>query len=303
MRNIIEYNGFKWVDVTGPDNNDIEYLKNDLGLNPIALRNVFPSILHPDFEIFPDYISIIVHYPRNEETGNVEIHELDIIAGKNYLITNHFTPIKPLTYIIEECLSSEGLKKDYMQGGPGILLFFVLNKFLRRILEKTDKIGEEVSSAEREIFTEQEEAMVKKISYLKRKIISFWRAVNPQAEVFYYLKTSGIKFFGQELQYRFSDLFRINQRIENSMKTYKETIASLEETNHSMVNLRRNDIMKILTLVSVIFMPLTLIASMWGMNTTLLPFRQFDSDFIIIMGLMAVITIGMLSYFKFKKWL
>ncbi|MFH1401949.1 MAG: CorA family divalent cation transporter, partial [Parcubacteria group bacterium] len=166
-----------------------------------------------------------------------------------------------------------------------------------------DKIGEEVASIEKEIFIGDEEKMVKKISYLKRKIISFWRAIDPQKEIFYSLKTIGLDFFGKDCRYHFSDLFRINQRIGNSLKTYKETIESLEETIHNMINIKRTDIIKILTVFSVILMPLTLLASMWGMNTTLLPFRQFSFDFLIIMGLMAIILIGMLIYFKLKKWL
>jgi len=99
MRNIIEYNNLKWVDVINPTEEDTNYLKKEFSLHPAALRNLVPYIMHPDFEIFEDYILIILHYPRNEGTGDVEIHELDIIAGKDYIITSHYIPIKPLTYM------------------------------------------------------------------------------------------------------------------------------------------------------------------------------------------------------------
>ena len=175
MRNTIEYNGLKWADITSPTEEDIKYLENEFHLKPVSLRNLVPSIMHPDFELFEDYFSIILHYPRNnEETGNVDVHELDILAGKNFVITSHYVPIKPLTYMWEECVASEKIKETYMQKGSGELLFFILNKFLKRILEKTDKIGEGVASVEKEIFTEDEGKMIKKISYLKRKIISLY---------------------------------------------------------------------------------------------------------------------------------
>jgi len=302
--NIIEYNGLKWVDIISPTEEDTKYLKDEFKLKPVSLRNFVPSVLHPDFELFEDYISLILHYPRNnEKTGNVDIHEIDIITGKDYVITSHYVPIKPLTNMWDECVASEKIKETYMQKGSGDLLFFILNKFLKRILEKTDKIGEGVASVEKEIFTENEEKMIRRISYLKRQIISFWRAIDPQSEVFYSLKTAGANFCGQDCKYRFSDLFRLDQRIDNSLKTYKETIEALEQTSHSMINLKRNDIMKILTVFSVVLMPLTLLASIWGMNTNVLPFMNTQVDFWLIMGLMVIVLLSMLSFFKLKKWL
>ncbi|MFH1894423.1 MAG: magnesium transporter CorA family protein [Patescibacteria group bacterium] len=303
MRNLIEFGEFKWVDIINPTDEDIAFAKKTFRLHPASLRKIIPAVMHPDFDVFPNHISMVLHYPRNEDQGGVEIHELDIIAGKNFLITNHYTPIKPVSTFFDECLSSEEQRKKYMEKGIGYLLFHVLNRFLRRVLEKTDKIGEDVAAIERGIFTEKEEKMVKNISYLKRRIISFWRAIDPQKQVFSCLETTGANFLGEEYKYYFSNLYSMDLRIDNSLRTYKETIESLEQTNHSMANLKRNDIIKLLTIFSVILMPLTLLASIWGMNTNLLPFMDTQTDFWLIMGLMAIVLISMLTYFKFRKWL
>jgi magnesium transporter len=303
MRNIIEYNNLKWIDVVSPTEEDINYLDKEFDLHSVSLRNFIPSVIHPDFEVFDNYISMILHYPRNEESGDVKIHELDIIVAKNYIITSHYVPINPLASMWEESVSSEKIKETYMQKGSGELLFYMLNKFLKRVLEKTDDIGEEVEKIEKEIFSGDEEEMIKKISHLKRKIISFWRAIDPQKEIFNSLKATGSIFCGRDCQYRFSNLSRIDQRINNSLKTYKEAIESLEQTSHSMINLKRNDIMKLLTVFSVVLMPLTLLASIWGMNTNYLPFNHSPSDFWIITIIMVIVLISMIFYFKFKKWL
>ncbi|MFH1183273.1 MAG: magnesium transporter CorA family protein [Candidatus Moraniibacteriota bacterium] len=303
MRTLIEYNKLLWVDIVNPTEDDFAYLKDRFNLHPLTLRNVIPSIMHPDFNVFQDYISMILHYPRNEETGHVEIYELDIIAGKNFIITNHYQPIKPLSGIFDACANSSERRKECMGDGSGHLLFLILNRFLNRILEKTDKINEELHSVEKEIFTGEERKTVEKISYLKRRILSFWNVTNTQEEVFASLKTTGPAFFGQKYTHYFSNLLRIYKRIDNSIETYKETIESLEETNHSIVNLKRNEIMTILTLFSVIMLPLTLLASIWGMNTNFLPFMQSEFDFWMIVGLMSVVLFGMIIYFKYKKWL
>lgn len=304
MRNIIESNGLKWVDMINPTDEDFVFTKKTFKLHPASLRKIIPAVMHPDFDVFPNHISMVLQYPRNEEKGDVEIHEFDILAGQNFIITNHYTSIKPVNALFDECSESEEQKQKYMKKGADFLLFHILNRFFKRILEKTDKIGEDLAVIEKNIFIEQEEEkMVKEISHLKRRIISFWRVIGPQKEVLSSLKTTGAVFFGEENKYYFSSIYSINQKIDNSLRAYKETIESLEQTNHSIVNLRRNEIMKILTLFSVILMPLTLLASIWGMNTNFLPFKDTPLDFWLITILMALVLITMVAYFKIKKWL
>lgn len=303
MRKSIEYPGLKWVDIVNPGTDDINYLESEFNIHPVILKNIIPSIMHPDFKIFQDYLSLVLHYPKNEDGGQTEIYELDVIAGKNFVITNHYKFIKHIDELLEKCKSDGEFRKKNMQKGSGVLLLIILNDFLARIMEKVDAISQEISSLEKGIFTKEEGKLVQTVSYLKRRIIVFWRAIEPQGEVFASLKTDGAGFFGQEYKHYFSNLYSTYKRIENTMKTNKETIESLEETVHNMVNLKRNDIIKILTIFSVILMPLTFLASIWGMNTNFLPFMDSESDFWAIALIMAAVLGGMLFYFKYKKWL
>lgn len=303
MKREIEHDGLKWVDILQPTEADVSYLKATFDLHPLILQNIVPSVAHPTFDVFQDYIFMTLHYPRNERGGDVKNYELDIVAGKNFIVTNRYESIKPVDNIFEECANQEVLREEYMKNGSSRLLILILDRFLKRILEKTDEISNDVGLIEKDIFTEQERKIIEKISYLKRRIISFWRTIDPQREIFYSLKTMNNDYFSKECKHYFLDLFRTYARIDNYLKTLKDTIESLEQTNHGIINLRRNETIKVLTIFSVILMPLTLLASMWGMNTTLLPFRQFSFDFWIITGIMLVISAVMLWYFKLKKWL
>jgi magnesium transporter len=303
MRNTIRYDNLIWVDITEPTEGDIKYLKYKFKLHPLTLKNIIPSIHHPDLDIFKNYISIILHHPDSQNNSDIQIQEIDIIAGKNYLITNHHQKIAPLNDLFDKCSKSKTRKKEYMEKGTAVLLFSILNAILKRTLEKLDEVEDELDSIEKKMFFQKEREMVKVISHLKRKVISFWRITEPQETVFYSLKIIGANFFGQEFKHYFSDLFRVYQRIDNALRTYKETIGSFEETNHILVNLKMNEIMKILTLFSVILMPLTLLASIWGMNTNFLPFIKNPFDFWLIIGIMAITFSGMIIYFKIKKWL
>jgi magnesium transporter len=302
MHSIVEYKDLTWVDVVKPTEVDSSFLKTKFNLHPVTFRNIVPPIMHPTFDAFEDYLAMTLHYPRNEEGQDVEIYEIDIIVGKNFLITNHYTPLRPISSILDRCQASETDKKECLENGNAYFLLLILNKFLKRLLEKTDKIGESVRLIEKEIFTNEEEKMIKRISYLKRQIISFWRAIEPQGEIFSSLKKAGPDFFGQEHKHDFSDLFDIYQRIDNSLKTYKETVESLEETSHNIINIKRTEIIKILTVVSLILMPPTLVASIWGMNVPL-PFSKSTTDFWILCSFMVVIPVVMIIYFRLKKWL
>jgi magnesium transporter len=303
MRNIIEYKDLVWVDILEPSAVDLSYLKTKFNLHPLTLKNIIPSVPHPDFDFFPEYVFMTLHYPRNEEGGDVEIYELDIIAGKNFIITNHYKLIKPIDSIFKKCVESETHRQEYMQYGSESLLILLLNAFLGRLLQKVDEINKDTGLIEKSIFTANERVIIEKISYLKRRIITFWRAMEPQREIFNSLRSANNDFFSKEYRHHFTDLYRIYERIDNSLKTLKDTIEALEETNHGIINLKRNDTMKVLTVFSVVLMPLTLIASIWGMNTTFLPFRDVPLDFYIITGIMLVIFIIMLIYFRLKKWL
>ncbi len=305
MRNVIECKNLIWIDIIEPNEEDIKYIENKFRLHPLTLGTLTPSIHHPDLDVFRNYIFIILHHSHSTENrnGEFEIQEFDIIVGENYIITNHYQKISPLNDVFVECLKSEMKKKEYMEKGTGFLFFVILNKFLKEKLFKIDQIENEIDLIEKEMFLEKERKMVKEISYLKRKIINFWRIVEPQKAIFESLRSVGTKFFGQETGHYFSTLFRIHRRIENTLKNSKETIESLEETNHILVNLKMNEIIRILTIFSVVLLPLTLLASIWGMNTNFLPFAKTSSDFWLIVILMIITSGGMLVYFRIKKWL
>lgn len=302
MRNIIQYKNLTWVDIIEPDEDDINYLK-DFKLHPATLKTIIPFVYHPDIDFFKNYIFMILHYPFTEENGDIQIQEIDIMAGNNFFITNHYKKILPLNDIFEQCFRKEEKRKEYMEGGTIFLLAAVLNGILKEKLLRIDQMTKDLELIEKEIFLEKEQEMIKKISSLKRKIIDLWKIIEPQRIIFKSLKASQEKLFEKELWPYFSNLLRLHRRMESILKNSKETIESLEETSHILATMKLNAIIKILTIFSVSLLPLTLLASVWGMNTNYLPFSQNSSDFWLIIVLMAFILVAMLSYFKIKKWL
>lgn len=300
MRKIIEYNNLIWVDIIDPTEEDVEYLRNNFRLHPHVLGTLLPPVHHPDIEIFKNYLFIILHRLVLNK-GDMEVQELDIIAGKDFLITSHYKIIQALNSIFEECLKSEKSKMDYFKRGIGYLLFTILKKPLREKLTEIDEIENEIDLLEKEIFSGKERETIKKVSRLKTKTLDFWRIIGPQRIIFESLKTTAPKLFGLDFQPYYFSLFRIYREIEDTIKNSKETIESLEETSHILVTFSLNEIMKILTIFSALLLPPTLLASIWGMNTDL-PLAQIPFGFWLIGLIMVIVFSAIAIYFKIKKW-
>lgn len=303
MRNIIKGPKTTWIDILKPTQKDVDYLGDLYHFHPMVLGELIPRCYHPRLEVGPDYLFIILNYPVYHEINReVRPKELDMIVTKDIIVTNHHRPISSLENLFRTCRASEEGKEKYLGEGPGYFLFCILDIFWRDCLVKLDGLNENIDQIERKIFQGKEKEMVKEISLIKTDIIDFWRIVEPQNEIMVQLERVGPKFFGEELSLHFSDALGTYEKIWQTLKAHKETILALEDTNQSLLSTKTNEIIKILTVFSVIMLPLTLLASIWGMNVNL-PFAEHQAGFWKIVGGMLTLIVVMFLYFRKKKWL
>ncbi len=189
-----------------------------------------------------------------------------------------------------------------MSGKSAFLLFTLLDSLWKNCLLKLDRIDNRLDNIEKAIFSGKEKEMVREISVVKTDIINFWRIVEPQKNTLDSLSTEGTSFFGSNFSPYFTDLLGTYGRAWNTLSTYKETILALEDTNQSLLYTKTNEVIQFLTVVSVILLPLTLIASIWGMNVPV-PFEKSFSGFWFIIGGMSTLLLFLIVYFRKKKWL
>ncbi len=303
MKFIIKGENVTWVDIKNPTEEDIKYLKREFDLHPLVLEELIPPSHRPKVESYKKYLFMVFHYPiYSKEKRETKPRELDIIITKNVLITNHYKSLVPLKILFDKCNLYPEARKKYMSLSAGYLLFFLLNEFWNNCLTKLDRIDSKIENIEEEIFQGKEKEMVTEISLVKTDIINFWRIVEPQGETLESLSKEGVIFFGESLLPYFSDIIGIYSQASNSLQTYKETILALEDTNQSLLSAKINEVMRVLTVFSVIMLPLTLIASIWGMNI-ILPFNNSQFGFPIIILTMLFLIGIMIIYFRKKKWL
>ncbi len=304
MRKIIKAEKITWIDIINPTEKDIKFLKQKFNIHSLVLEELLIPSYRPKVERYPNYLYMIFYYPiYSKEKRETKPRELDIIITKDTIITCHFRSILPIKVLFDRCHIYSDSRKRYMNQGAGHLLFYILNGLWKNCLLKLTRVDKRIDAIEEKIFQGQEKEMVLEISLVKTDIINFWRIIEPQKQTLESLSEEGVLFFGKNLSHYFSDVLGTFSQIWNSLQTYKEAILALEDTNQSLLSAKINEIMKILTIFSVIFLPLTLIASIWGMNISNMPFSNSSFGFWTLLVVMAIILFSMMFYFSKKKWL
>jgi magnesium transporter len=304
MRNIVEHQGITWVDIQDPVKEDVEYLKENFTLHPMASNQLIPPSWTTKVEHFVSHLFLVLFVPNyNKQSKATRPRELDIICGKNFLVTTHYSSILPLKSVFDECTLYEEKRQQHMGKGTGLLLYDILHKMGEDQGEKVGNIEKKLARIEESIFQGKEREMLGEISLAKADIINFWRIVRPQKGIFTSLRDTSLDFFGEETVHYFSHLRNHWARVMSTLIVAKETITSMEETNNALLANKTNEIVKLLTIFAVIVFPLTLLSSIFGMNTKVLPLVGLPGDFWIITAMMAVGTLLMIAFFKKRKWL
>ncbi len=303
MRKIIKGPKITWVDIQDPTKEDVMYLKKRFKVHPLVLGELIPPGHRPKVEHEQDYLFMSFYYPvYSKEKRETRSRELDIIVTRDTIITSHYHSILPLKALFDSCNLYKEARGTYMSKSSGYLLFYILNGFWRNCLTKLERADKRLDFIEKEIFRGKEKEMVREISYVKTDAINFLRIIEPQKAILESLEVEGASFFGPELTPYFTDILGLYGQAWNELKTYKETILNLEKTNQSLLSTKTNEIIKILTVFSIIVLPLTLIASLWGMNVNI-PLQGSPWGFWFIMGMMIFVMVFMFAYFRKKKWI
>ena len=302
--NIIQSKKLTWIDIKDPKENDIEELKKTFNLHPLVLKEILPPLNHPKVENFGKYLYIVLFYPFFEKKTNKTIpFELDIIVSKKYIITSYYKNIVPLKAIFDKCNLYEDEKEKYMDNGSEQLLYIIIREIFKACFPKLDHIKQNVDEIEEKIYKKEYEKVVNQISLAKRDIIGFQRIIEPQELVLNNLTIESAKIFNKKIIPYFHSLVNLYNRVKNILNNHSKTLDALDSTNESLLTNRTNEIIKLLTIFSVIVFPLTLMASIFGMNTKYLPLVGNKYDFLIISGIM-IIGVGIiLAFFKTKKWI
>ncbi|MBU1089545.1 magnesium transporter CorA family protein [Patescibacteria group bacterium] len=298
----ISYKNLKWFDFANPDKKTVNFLAENFKFHPLDLEDCLTEIQRPKIDEYSDYLFIVLHFPIwNQNTGRVTTEEVDIFIGQNFVITLHKGVLLPLEKIREECGGESGCKK-YLERGSGYFLYQLTSKLFDYCFPILDKMWKSARRLEGDVFDEEGvRDLLKDIMLLKKNIITFRRILQPERPVISALEHKNKKFLPEALEVYFDDVVDKIEKQWSSLDSLKEMAETLQDANESLISHRSGETIKVLTIFSVIMLPLTLISGIFGMNVGL-PFQKNVDAFLGIAGMMLVVAGVMFIYFRWKKW-
>lgn len=301
----IEAAGLRWVNIERPGGLERSWLEEHFEFHALDLEDVLSRNQRPKIDVYDDYLFIVLHFPIfDRAAGRLGTGELDLFVGPDYMVTIPNQPLQPVEYLFERCRSDEDLREKLFSRGSGYLLYRLVDDSFDYCFPMLRKIGNKLDALEDDIFDGRSEEVVRDISNVKQEIINFRKVIRPQRPVLRDLERVKQRYLATDLDLEiyFDDIVDAHERIWDMLENYKEVVEALEDTNESVLNHRVNEILRVLTAISVIVLPLTLVASIWGMNVGV-PGEGDTGDFYLVLGLMVVILVGMLAYFRKRNWL
>jgi magnesium transporter len=298
----ISYKNLKWYDFANPDHKTVEFLAKKFKFHPLDLDDCLTEIQRPKIDEYPNYLFIVLHFPIwNKGKGRITTEEVDIFIGSNFVVTLHKGVLAPLEKIREEC-GKNGGKNKYLARGSGYFLYKLTSKLFDYCFPILDKMWKNATRLEGDVFDEEGvRDLLKDIMLLKKNIITFRRIIQPERPVISALEHKNKKFLPETLEVYFDDVVDKIEKQWNSLDSLKEVADTLQDANESLISHRSGETIKVLTIFSVIMLPLTLISGIFGMNVVL-PYQENSQSFLGIAGVMLSVVIAMFLYFKWRKW-
>ena len=297
--------GLTWVDVVAPDLETAQELAARFGWHPLDVEDVVSKRQRPKVDDYEDegYLFAVLHFPvYDKQVQRLNAAELDVFIGHDYVVTIPNRELHPVTRLFALCDEDEAFREGLFARGSGRLLYEILDDLFDYCFPILDKIAHKLDVIEDEMFEGRSNEVVRDISNVKQEIISYRKIIKPERSTLRMLERRVEAFLPQELEGYFDDIVDSAERIWDLLDNYKEVVEALESTNESVIAHQQGDVLRILTVIATIALPLTVIASLFGMNV-LFPGEGTRDAFWVILGAMVVVLVGMVGVFRWKRWL
>jgi magnesium transporter len=297
--------GLTWIHLDAPTAEEATQLAQRFGWHPLDIEDVLSKRQRPKVDEYAEegYLFTVLHFPvYDKAVQRLNAAELDFFIGQNYLVTFPAVELLPVTRLFRRCEEDDELRDQLFSKGSGYLLYHVLDDLFDYCFPILDKIGHKLDSIEDDMFEGRAEDVVRDISNVKQEIISYRKIIKPERSTLRVLERRVERFLPEDLELYFDDIVDASERIWDLLDNYKEVIEGLESTNESVISHRQNDILRILTVFSVVLLPLTLITGIFGMNVRFPGFATREAWWGIVGGMVATLT-AVLGFFRYKRWL
>jgi magnesium transporter len=288
-----------WVDLAAPGPEEGRLLSDVFQFHPLSVEDALSAIHHPKIEPYRGYLYLILHGIDFDHREGFATRDVDFFLGRNYLVTVHDGRSRSIAKSKMVCEQHARVLAE----GPAALLHRIVDSMVDNYRPEIDALEDQIDDLEEMAILGRQD-LIRRILAVKRDVASLRRVVLPQRDAVGRLARREFPQIGDEITYRFRDVYDNFVRMSEEAMLFQDRITSILEAHLAAISNRLNVVMKVLTVISTIFLPLTVLTGMWGMNIALPMFPGSDtSQFWWVGGTMAAIAASMLAVFWWKRWM
>lgn len=289
-----------WIDLSSPSKEEVDSLILVRNIDPIIAKDLLTPTPKQHIKEFDNSIYAVLHIPsfKHSHSDNLE-QEIDFIINEKGLITTRYDSIDALHQFAKQIEVAEILNKD----NHTHLFFSVMKEIYEFLFNELDYIKDWIKEIEKNIFEGRENDMVFAISNASRNLLNFKRIVDPHQRVWLSLESIGGNIFGEKFEKETHLLLEEWERLLLEIKNISDMLDELRETNNSMLSTKQNEIMKKLTIIGSVLLPLTIVSQLFGLSIASFPLKNEPNAFWIILAIMATVMLISVIYAKIKRWM
>jgi len=289
-----------WVDLAAPTGDDIQNLAGTFHLHPLSVEDARSSLEFPKAEPYPGYLYVVLHgIDVRKGKHTFATRDIDFFIGPNWLVTVHDGQSTSIAHLRELCDRHDRLLAE----GPVALFHRIVDTMVDHYRPVMDALEQRIDRVEEEAFTGQRE-LARRMVTLRHELAQMRRVLMPQRDVIGRLARREFSAISDEMAYRFRDVYDHVVRLADEAILFQDRVTGILEVNLAAISNRLNQVMKVLTVMSTIFLPLTVLSGMWGMNVMLPKFPGGDAaQFWWVTGIMVAVAAAMLAVFRRNRWM
>jgi magnesium transporter len=291
---------FLWVDLCKPTDQESFILTHDFKFHPLAIEDVISEKPRTKIDDYDNYLFMvfqIVDYIGRQE--GLKVSEIDLFLSQNSLVTIHYDEHRIFDYLYHRAERDERL----MARGSDFLFHAVVDTIVDNYNTTLDILEYEVDQVEDDVLGEPDEDTIRSIFTLRRDIVQLKRIVLPQKEIISRLSREHFKHINKIAAVYFSDIYDHLVRVNDLADFHREILNSSLEVYYSAVSTKTNDIIKVLTIFTVLFIPPTFLVGLWGMNFSHMPELDWQYGYFWALAVMLLVVVGLVVFFRKKKWI
>ncbi len=288
-----------WIDVEGQTEDSMAFVEG-LGFHSMAVKDCFTLQHQPKIEDYDDCVFLIVRgIDFNRSDGQLETLKLAAFLTAERLVTFHRAPMRSVRTVRERLRESHRSPP----GGLSHLLYSLYEEMIGLYFPVVDEVGDQLEELEDAIFSDPREEQLVKILALKKRLASLRRVMLPHRQVFNHLGSGSVEEIDPREAVFFRDVYDDVVRLADAIDLQRDQLLSVRDTYLSVISQRTNEIMKVLTVISAVLLPLTVIAGIYGMNFQHMPELERPWAYPTVLGLMAAVGLGMFFFFRRRGWI